>query len=55
VTLTLTRQTKYRANSSLAEAFVSNGDGDMLPSEEKQAGNPTRYHTRFGLIMEKVS
>jgi hypothetical protein len=40
---------------SSAEAFVSNGDGDMLPPEKEQASNPARYHTRFGLIMEKVS
>jgi len=39
---------------TLAEAFIVNGDEDMLPADGG-ASQPDKYHNRLGLIMEKVT
>ena len=39
---------------TLAEAYISNGDSEMLPPDGG-ASEPERYDRRAGLVMEKVS
>ncbi|KUJ22441.1 uncharacterized protein LY89DRAFT_680588 [Mollisia scopiformis] len=40
-------------STTLAEAYFSNGDTDLLPPDGG-ASDPGKYHLRAGLIMEKV-
>ncbi len=41
-------------NCTLAEAYLSTGDEEMLP-EDKGKSNPEKYLRRSGLIMEMLS
>jgi len=40
-------------NCTLVEAYMSNGDGNLVPADGG-ASHPEKYHSRKGLIMEKV-
>jgi hypothetical protein len=40
-------------NCTLFEAFGCNGDAHMLPEDGES--DRVKYHSRFGLILEKVS
>ncbi len=40
-------------NCTLAEVYMSNGDGNLVPADGG-ASHPEKYHSRRGLIMEKV-
>ncbi|KAE8452150.1 hypothetical protein EG329_001617 [Mollisiaceae sp. DMI_Dod_QoI] len=40
--------------TTLAEAYFSNGDMELLPPDGG-ASDPGKYHTRAGIIMERVS
>lgn len=40
-------------NCTLAEAFLSNGDREMLPPDGGDS-EPEKYHARQGIIMNKV-
>jgi hypothetical protein len=41
-------------NCTLAEAYISNGDANMLPLDGG-ASDPEKYLNRLGIIMEKVN
>jgi hypothetical protein len=41
-------------NCTLAEAYISNGDANMLPLDGG-ASDPGKYLNRLGIIMEKVN
>ncbi|CZR50759.1 related to GNAT family acetyltransferase [Phialocephala subalpina] len=41
-------------NTTLAEAYLANGDAEMLPPDGGKS-DPEKYHNRLGLIMERVS
>ncbi len=41
-------------NCTLAEAYLSNGDAEMLPADGGLS-DPEKYHSRQGIIMMKVA
>ncbi|KAH9220437.1 hypothetical protein DL95DRAFT_383367 [Leptodontidium sp. 2 PMI_412] len=41
-------------NCTLAEAYLSNGDAEMLPADGV-ASDPEKYHVRLGIIMMRVA